>query len=925
MKLLKPFRLIIILVSLFLPLLIACTPSGDGANPGLVDSPVVYAKRTIPVDNDGVPVQYDVREPLLFSAGGDLYIRITTSASVTERNITRSVTLGTGDVKDVSASYDGEKVVFSLRLADPDPNNPTETWNIYEYDVATDSLHRVIVMDSDADAGNDISPAYLPDGRIVFSSDRQKDAKAVLSDESAITGGIGKPSFSALDEDRRSKSLVLHVMDSNGDNIKQISFNQSHDLDPTVMQDGRILFSRWENAAANNAINLYTMNPDGSDVQMYYGEQAASHLDAHANVVQLTHPHVMDDGRVLVLARPFTDTYAGGDLLIIDGESYIDTNRPVFAGWNILTGPGQNDATTADVINASVADGNISRAGRYSSAFPLRDGSNRAIVSKGICQLTTDDVNDPDIIIENHPCVEPYLSNPNATERPPAYGLWINDLGDHTERPLFVAEAGYMLTDVVVLQPYDRPQIIADTVLTGDAIDWATEHVGVLDIRSVYDMGSGQFNCSFFTATCAQTSLSALSDPVVTADERPARFLRIIKAVGIPDPDDAGMPDLAGTAFGRNRTLGMREIIGYAPIEPDGSVRVKVPANVAFGIEVLDKYGRRLGRRHDNWLQVKPGETLQCNGCHNPGTTAPQLPYPHGRSNAVADTINSGMPSDGYEIPNTQISGTTEIPYAGNYRETLAEVKTRTLPYVNINGDVIPTLSPSVNILFYDYWTSPLLRAPDAAYSYTYAPVMAVGGLTTAMPLDATSPCHTAWAYNCRVVINYLDHIQPIWDAACVSCHNTAGGTAEPPGQLDLTSGTSDEEADHVESYQELFFDDNLQTVVGGLLTDVTVTIYTPVLDADGNQVVINGVPQFVITQEPVVNPAGPSMSTNGARASYFMEKLTNTELNATRTLSGTTDHSGFLTDAELRLIAEYLDLGGQYFNNPFDSRAPQN
>ena len=32
----------------------------------------------------------------------------------------------------------------------------------------------------------------------------------------------------------------------------------------------------------------------------------------------------------------------------------------------------------------------------------------------------------------------------------------------------------------------------------------------------------------------------------------------------------------------------MREILGYAPVEPDGSVKVKIPANVAFAISVLD-------------------------------------------------------------------------------------------------------------------------------------------------------------------------------------------------------------------------------------------------------------------------------------------------------------------------------------------------
>ena len=29
-------------------------------------------------------------------------------------------------------------------------------------------------------------------------------------------------------------------------------------------------------------------------------------------------------------------------------------------------------------------------------------------------------------------------------------------------------------------------------------------------------------------------------------------------------------------------------------------------------------------------------------------------------------------------------------------------------------------------------------------------------------------------------------------------------------------------------------------------------------------------------------------------------------------------DHTGFLTTAELRLISEWLDIGAQYYNDPF-------
>jgi len=36
-------------------------------------------------------------------------------------------------------------------------------------------------------------------------------------------------------------------------------------------------------------------------------------------------------------------------------------------------------------------------------------------------------------------------------------------------------------------------------------------------------------------------------------------------------------------------------------------------------------------------------------------------------------------------------------------------------------------------------------------------------------------------------------------------------------------------------------------------------------------------------------------------------------------------DHTNMLTGAELKLISEWLDLGAQNFNDPFDPAAPQN
>jgi hypothetical protein len=103
----------------------ACDPggSGDGIDPGIIEIPVAFIKRPIPLDDMGDEVQADVREPRLFMAGGDVYLRTSSTADASVTNITSSVTGGVGDVKGLNASHDGTKLIFSLRLFDPDPND----------------------------------------------------------------------------------------------------------------------------------------------------------------------------------------------------------------------------------------------------------------------------------------------------------------------------------------------------------------------------------------------------------------------------------------------------------------------------------------------------------------------------------------------------------------------------------------------------------------------------------------------------------------------------------------------------------------------------------------------------------------------------------------------------------------------------------
>ena len=900
--------------------------SGEGIDPGIIEVPVAFIKRPIPVDDMGNEVQADLRDPLLFSAGGDVYLRSNSTVNADLINITRSVTGGVGDVKGLNASYDGSKLIFSLRLFDPEPDNdniPPPSWNIYEYDIGTGTLRSVIPSILIAEQGDDLYPAYLPDDRIVFTSSRQKRARGNLISEN-------KQEFAALDEDRDRIALVLHVMNPDGTGIRQISLNQSHDLTPQVLVNtngGQIVFSRWDNAGGAEGMHLYRSNPDGSNLEMIYG--AHSHdTGTGGSAVPLHFSSVRETvtGDLMVIARPFTGTFDGGDIFVIDAERFVDNDKPI---WSLagLSGPAQKSAT----VNTIPTDGSISTDGRYSSAFPLQDDSSRILVSKSTCQVSVNN--------ENYPCIDPYLSDPAAVEASPAYGIWLYNTDDDSEKPIILAEQGQVITEAIAIQTSLRPPVVFDK---GPELDssWVSENVGAINIKSVYDMGDTSFDGCFFgqcetAAAGAINSVADFADPLnATADQRPVRFVRFITPVGIPDPNDITLtdpPNLDNQAFGRQLDLGMREIVGYAPVEPDGSVKVKVPANVPLGVEVLDAEGRRIGPRHLNWFQVLPGDTLTCTGCHVHDPNGP-TPEVHGRTDGTAPSINSGIQTPTYI--RTQIPGTT-IPYFSlNFGETMAEVRFDRVSSVRPLPAPEPVLSADLN--FVDYWTDPtdpsVTPVPAVPYSYSYddldPSILSPAAAPPALPAPAkplrNSNCDNTlpqpWRHNCRIAINYPRHIHQIWQFAprfddmgtpldpaddvevtCIICHTTSDAnnvTQVPAGQLDLTTDPNQDIDQFYRAYRELLFFDRAQ-----------------MLDVNGNLVDI----------DPVVG-VSPSMTANGAR-SFFIEQMTGTELDAPRALPAvvTVDHTNMLTGAELKLISEWLDLGAQNFNDPFDPAAPQN
>ena len=320
---------------------------------------------------------------------------------------------------------------------------------IYEYVIASDTLHAVIDPTSDPDplTVNDVSPHYLPDGRIVFSTTRQTQAQGILLDEK-------KPQFAAQDEARQEPAFVLEVMNADGTGVHQISFNQSHDRDATVLANGRVLWTRWDHAPGKDAMHLYSANPDGTDLQLYYG--ANSHMTGTNNtVIEFVQPRQMQDGRILALMRQYTDVDDGGNLVIIDGEHFVENTQTLAADATVPP-PAQAAATTNDVITIP----GPSPGGRFTSAYPLQDGTSRILVSWTQCRLLDTTQTPPAIV----PCTSTNLSAANAQTAPPLYSVWMFDPRQNTLLPIMAPIEGVMVSDVAVAQPRALPNIILDKV-----------------------------------------------------------------------------------------------------------------------------------------------------------------------------------------------------------------------------------------------------------------------------------------------------------------------------------------------------------------------------------------------------------------------------------------------------------------------------
>ena len=97
---------------------------------------------------------------------------------------------------------------------------------------------------------------YLPNEKIIY------DSTACFQGVPCVGGG--------------NQVANLHVMNPDGSGIRRLCFDQDHDWCPTVTNDGRVMFARWEYSDTPHYFTrvMMRMNPDGTNQTALYGSNS---------------------------------------------------------------------------------------------------------------------------------------------------------------------------------------------------------------------------------------------------------------------------------------------------------------------------------------------------------------------------------------------------------------------------------------------------------------------------------------------------------------------------------------------------------------------------------------------------------------------------------------------------------------------------
>jgi mono/diheme cytochrome c family protein len=450
-----------------------------------------------------------------------------------------------GSFQHPEVSFDGRRVLFAYcPVPSTPPNRETHLDRFYHlYEMSSDGggLRQLT-----SGAFDDFAPRYLPDGRLVFISTRR--------------GGFHRCGRGPC------PTYTLATANADGSEPRTISFHETHEWDPAVLNDGRIIYTRWD-YVDRNAVHyqqLWTIHPDGSHVRAFYGNHTLNPVgvwEARAVpgsprvMATAAAHHAMTAGSIILLdttrgldgAEPITRLTP--DALFPESEAPVLHSSAGKSVWHAPAGVAQPPAVPPE---AARWPGHC-----YRSPWPLSEKYFLAAYS-----------------------FAPLIGEPSANP-PNQFGLYLVDSFGNKE--LLYRDDEISSLWPVPLRARPRPPVCPTVA--------AAETNGTFFLQNVH------------------AAWPALPDTPITK-------LRILQVLPKTTPHaNAPMLGLANASPGK-------QVLGTVPVESDGSAFFRAPAGIGLAFQALDAQGQAVQTmRSITYLQ--PGEHVSCIGCHEPRASAP--------------------------------------------------------------------------------------------------------------------------------------------------------------------------------------------------------------------------------------------------------------------------------------------------------------
>ncbi|MCG8477143.1 MAG: SUMF1/EgtB/PvdO family nonheme iron enzyme [Cytophagales bacterium] len=147
-------------------------------------------------------------------------------------------------VADLELHFDGNRVLFSKM-------GPHGRWHIYETDINGKEPKRL--TPGDVPEIDYMDGAFMPNGKIAMTSNLSLQGVPCVNGTSGVA--------------------LVGILDPKTQHVRQVSFGQDNEWDPVVLNNGRLMYLRWEYTDMSHyfARNLLHMNPDGTGKKEYYG------------------------------------------------------------------------------------------------------------------------------------------------------------------------------------------------------------------------------------------------------------------------------------------------------------------------------------------------------------------------------------------------------------------------------------------------------------------------------------------------------------------------------------------------------------------------------------------------------------------------------------------------------------------------------